>query len=270
MPPGEGTSAMPDAYLFDLDGTLYTDAGPVPGAVEVLASLRGTTPFRCVTNTSSRSRAAVLERLHGYGFDLTVDEVITAVVAGASAARVRGVRRLAPFVAEAALPDLAEFELGGGTSGRPAHERPDAVLIGDVGERWSYALMQEAFRNVLDGAALIALSRDRYWMRRDGLALDAGPFVVGLEYATGVTATIAGKPSPDFFHGAVRSLGIDPSARPADVIVIGDDIWTDVQGAQRAGYRGWLVQTGKYRAGAVAESGVTPDRTLTSVAELLG
>jgi len=261
---------MPDAYLFDLDGTLYTEAGPVPGAVEVLASLRGTTPFRCVTNTSSRSRAAILERLAGYGFNLSEDEVITAVVAGASAARVRGVRRLAPFVAEAALPDLAEFELGGGTSGRPAHERPDAVLIGDVGERWSYALMQEAFRYVLDGAALIALSRDRYWMRRDGLALDAGPFVVGLEYATGVTATIAGKPSPEFFHGAVRSIRGDEDSAVADIVVIGDDIWTDVQGAQQAGYRGWLVKTGKYRADTVAKSGVAPDRILASVAELLG
>lgn len=261
---------MPDAYLFDLDGTLYTEAGPVPGAVEVLAALRGSTPFRCVTNTSSRSRAAILERLDGYGFALSAEEVITAVVAGASAARARGVRRLAPFVAEAALPDLVEFELGGGTSGQPATEGPDAVLIGDLGERWTYALMQEAFRYILDGAALIALSRDRYWMRRDGLALDAGPFVVGLEYATGVTATIAGKPSPEFFHSAVRSIRGDEDTAVADIVVIGDDIWTDIQGAQQAGYRGWLVKTGKYRSDTVAKSGVTPDRTLASVAELLG
>jgi HAD superfamily hydrolase (TIGR01458 family) len=130
--------------------------------------------------------------------------------------------------------------------------------------------MQETFRHLMDGAHFIALSRDRYWMRGDGLALDAGPFVVGLEYATGVTATIAGKPSPAFFHGAVRSLGVDPEGPAADVVMIGDDIWTDIQGAQQAGYRGWLVQTGKYRADKVAESGVMPDRTLSSVADLLG
>lgn len=261
---------MPSAFLFDLDGTLYTEAGPVPGAVEVLASIRATTPFRCVTNTSSRSRAAILERLHGYGFDLGADDVFTAVLAGAGAARSQGATRLAPFVAEAALPDLHEFDLGGGTSGRAARAGPDAVLIGDLGDRWTYALMQEAFRYLMDGARLIALSRDRYWMRRDGLALDAGAFVVGLEYATGVTATIAGKPSPDFFHGAVGSLGLRPDTSADDVAMIGDDIWTDIQGAQRAGYQGWLVQTGKYRADKVAESGVVPERTLTSVAELLG
>ncbi|NNG17512.1 MAG: TIGR01458 family HAD-type hydrolase [Gemmatimonadales bacterium] len=257
---------MPSAFLLDLDGTLYTEGGPIPGAVEVLASMRGSTPFRCVTNTSSRSRAAILERLHRYGFDIGADDVFTAVLAGAGAARSQGATRLAPFVAEAALPDLQEFELGGGTSGRPLSTSPDAVLIGDLGDRWTYALMQEAFRYLMDGALFIALSRDRYWMRRDGLALDAGPFVVGLEYATGATATIAGKPSPEFFHGAVRSLGVGPEA---DVVMIGDDIWTDIQGAQRAGYQGWLVQTGKYRADKVAESGVVPERTLPSVAELL-
>lgn len=262
---------MPSAYLFDLDGTLYTDAGPVPGAVEVLASLPGKIPFCCVTNTSSRSRGSLVERLSGYGFELEAWQIFTAVVAGAEVARSQGARRLAPFVAEAALPDLEGFELVGGTTGQmgTSGPAPDAVLIGDLGSRWDYALMQEAFRYLMDGADLIALSRDRYWMRSDGLALDAGAFVVGLEYATGRTATIAGKPSPEFFHAAARSLAI-PSAPGGgrDVAVVGDDIYTDVGGAQQAGYQGWIVQTGKYRQALVDESGIVPDRVLTSVAEL--
>ncbi len=255
------------AFLFDLDGTLYTDRGPVPGAVDLLRSLkRSKVPYRYVTNTTSRPRAAVVERLRGYGFDAEAQEIVTAVMAGAKIARGRGCRVLAPFVAPATLPDLGEFELVGGTSGRPPSSPPECVLIGDLGERWEYALMQEAFRYVMAGAGLIALSRDRYWMRGDGLALDAGPFVVGLEFATGRDAVVAGKPSREFFGAAGESLGpAAPNLGP--VIMVGDDIWSDIHGAQQAGYRGWLVQTGKYREEALKESGVTPDRVIRSVAD---
>lgn len=50
--------------------------------------------------------------------------------------------------------------------------------------------------------------------------------------------------------------------------MVGDDLWGDVQGAQAAGYRGWLVKTGKFRAEALAESSIVPDRVLGSVAEV--
>src|SRR5438309_1529493 len=78
----------------------------------------------------------------------------------------------------------------------------------------------------------------------DRLALDAGPLVAALEYATGATAVIAGKPSPGFFAAAVRSLGAGDGER---IAMVGDDLWSDVEGAQRAGLQGWLVRTGKFR-----------------------
>ncbi|HXE58801.1 MAG TPA: HAD-IIA family hydrolase [Gemmatimonadales bacterium] len=260
---------MSSAYLFDLDGTLYTAAGPVPGAVERLRELRRRRiPHRYVTNTTSRPRAAIVERLRGYGFDASADEVFTAVMAGAQIARTLGCRTVAPFLPPATLVDLGEFELQGGMAGPPARRdaTPDAVIVGDLGDRWDFALMQEAFRYLMGGAALIALSRDRYWLRGDGLALDAGPFVVGLEYAAGKEAIVAGKPSRDFFVAAVASLG--SGVDPADVVVVGDDVWSDVRGAQDAGCQGWLVRTGKFSERAVIESGIRPDRILESVAQL--
>ena len=142
--------------------------------------------------------------------------------------------------------------------------RPDAVLIGDLGELWSYALMQEAFDYLLQGAALVALSRDRYYGREGGLALDAGPFVAGLEYAAGCEATLVGKPSAAFFHAAATEL----AAEPAGIVMIGDDLWSDIRGAQQAGLAGWLVRTGKYRADALKESGIIPDRIMDSVADV--
>jgi HAD superfamily hydrolase (TIGR01458 family) len=261
---------MPSAYLFDLDGTLYTDAGPTPGAAERLQRLRDArVPFRFITNTSRRSRSALIERLRGYGFHVPAEQVMTAVLAAADLVRTRGFRVVTPFVAPQALADLGEFELVGGTSGvAVAGRKPEAVIVGDLGEGWTYALLQEAFRAMMAGAELVALSRDRYWLRGDGLALDAGPFVAALEYGTGAGARVAGKPSPEFFDAAVRSLGLPAGVPRSEVAVVGDDLWADVRGAQESGLQGWLVRTGKYREETLARSGVVPDRILDSVAAL--
>jgi HAD superfamily hydrolase (TIGR01458 family) len=263
MPPSD-----PSAYLIDLDGTLYAEGAAIPGAVEAIGRLRADgVPFRLVTNTTSRSRAILCARLTEYGFHVEARELFTATIAGAELARERGYRTVAPFTPEPAHVDLADLELAGGCTGRTPSPgwRPDAVLIGDLGNRWTYQLMQEAFEYLMAGAELIAFSRDRYWLNGGRLALDAGPFVAALEYATGRPAVVAGKPSRHFFEGAVRSLGGVP--RNA-VAMVGDDLWSDVQGAQQAGLRGWLVQTGKFRSDVLARGEIVPDRVLASVALL--
>ena len=222
-------------------------------------------PHRLVTNTTSRSRAMLVRRLRQYQFEVSDEELFTATLAGVELARAAGHVRVAPFVPEPALDDMQGLELAGGTSNRPAASPPDAVLVGDLGERWTYALMQEAFEYLMDGAALIALSRDRYWLREDRLALDAGPFVAGLEFAGGKPAVIAGKPSAAFYQTALKSLGL---AASRSAVMVGDDLWSDVDGAQRAGLQGWLVRTGKFRDWVLRDSGIQPDRILDSVALL--
>ena len=259
----------PAAYLIDLDGTLYAEGAAIPGAVDTLARLRALrVPYRLVTNTTSRSRAMLVERLRGYGFAADPADVFTAPMAGAELVRSVGYRTAAPFCPEAALEDLDGLELAAGTSGRvpSAGWRADIVIVGDLGGRWSHALMQEAFEHVMAGAALVALSRDRYWLKDGRLTLDAGPFVAGLEYATGRTAEIAGKPSARFFAAALAALG-GPAA--GTVAMVGDDLWSDVAGAQAAGLQGWLVRTGKFRPESLSTGEVRPDRVLESVAQVL-
>src|SRR5690606_19090550 len=117
------------------------------------------------------------------------------------------------------------------------------VVIGDLGEGWSFSRLNAAFRQVLGGATLLALQKNRYWRTGDGLSLDAGPFVAALEYATGVEAVVVGKPSEDFFRLAAASMALPPDR----ITVIGDDLESDVGGAQAAGMRGILVRTGKFR-----------------------
>jgi len=249
------------AFLLDLDGTLYGETGAIPGTVEALAALRRRgVPFRCVTNTTRRSRRLLAERLAEYGFDVRPDEIITAVMAAVTLLRGRGVKRVAPYVAEATLEDLADFDLASGS--------PETVLVGDLGDEWNFSTMNSAFRHLMDGAELVALQCDRYWQKGEALALDAGPFVAALEYAAGKTATVAGKPSASFFRAAVESLRSDGVASAEGVVMVGDDLWGDIEGAHGAGLQAWLVRTGKYRADVHTASGIVPDRVIGSVAEL--
>ncbi len=258
-------ATRPTAYLLDLDGTLYAGNAAIPGAPDAVERLRRAgIPFRLVTNTTSRSRDMLVGRMRAYGFSVEAEEIFTATLAGRALAQEAGHTVVAPFLPRPALADLAGLELSGGCAERRG-ARPSAVMLGDLADAWTYALLQEAFEYVMDGAAIIALSRDRYWRRERKLALDAGPFVAALEYATGTVARVAGKPSPAFYAAALASLGL---AGGAGVAMVGDDLWSDVQGAQSAGIQGWLVRTGKFREDTLREAGVTPDRILPSAAEL--
>src|SRR5690349_13428576 len=116
------------AYLFDLDGTLYTGDSAIPGAPEALAALRRRgIPFRIATNTTRRSRAMLVERLRRYGFDVRPEEIFTATVAGVEVARAAGYRVVAPFVPPPALEDFTGLTL---SRDRPA----DAIIVGDLAE----------------------------------------------------------------------------------------------------------------------------------------
>ncbi|MDH3496875.1 MAG: TIGR01458 family HAD-type hydrolase [Gemmatimonadota bacterium] len=242
--------------LLDLDGTLYEDDTPIPGAAEVVARLRRAgLPVRFATNTTRMSRRALGDRLAALGIPAAAEEIISAPVAAATWLRAAGVRRIALCVPDVTFEDFAEFE-------RTA-ERPEAVIVGDLGSAWTFERLNRAFRWLLDGAALVAVQKNRYWKTADGLTLDAGAFVAALEFAAGVTATLTGKPSPTFFTAAAASMGL----APADVMMVGDDAVSDVAGARGAGCVGVLVRTGKCRA-ADEVGDPAPDFVLDSVADL--
>jgi HAD superfamily hydrolase (TIGR01458 family) len=137
-------------------------------------------------------------------------------------------------------------------------------VVGDAGDNFSYEAMTRAFRLIREGAGIIALEKDRYWMGSDGLMLSAGPFVDALEYATGKTAVVMGKPSAGYFHMALASMGVGPG----DAVMIGDDVASDTGGAMKAGMQGILVKTGKYDEDSVRSAAVKPDLVIDSIAAI--
>jgi ribonucleotide monophosphatase NagD (HAD superfamily) len=149
---------------------------------------------------------------------------------------------------------------GGGDGGRDDL----ADLARDAGTVFTYDLLDRTFRQVLAGAAFVAMHRNLTWKVSDGLALDSGAFVLGIEAASGVSPVVIGKPSAAFFAAATTELGT-PTDR---TVMVGDDLEADVRGAQTAGLRGVLVRTGKFRPSDLERPGPTPDAVIGSVAEL--
>ena len=248
--------------LLDLDGVVYVGDEPVPGAAEVVEWLeREGIPYRYLTNTTSRPRRAIVDKLTGMGIAATEDRILTPAVAAAAWLRRHEVEHPALFVPDVTATEFAGLDpLPGG-----AEDGAGAVVVGDLGEGWDFATLNRAFRLLTSGAepTLIALGLTRYWRADDGLRLDAGPFVRALEYAAGRSAIVLGKPDPAFYATAVDDLDLEPG----QVVMVGDDIRTDVEGAQRAGLSGVLVRTGKFSPSDLAGD-VSPDAVIDSIADL--
>jgi HAD superfamily hydrolase (TIGR01458 family) len=252
-----GPLAGVEALLLDLSGVIYVQDEAVEGAPEALASLRGAgIPIRLVTNTTMRPRRAILERLERLGIEADPAELLTPATLARRRCEERGYESVGLVVLDELREDLKGLEESG--SG------VDAIVVGDLGERWDYAVLNTAFRRLMDGGELIALQKNRYWETTEGLSLDAGPFVAALEYAAGAEAIVVGKPAPAFFELALSDMGVGADR----AAMVGDDVEADVGGALDAGVRGVLVRTGKYREGQVRESGVEPTVTVDSIADV--
>jgi HAD superfamily hydrolase (TIGR01458 family) len=251
------------AVLIDIDGVLTVSWQPLPGAVEALREIReaGST-VALVTNTTSRTRASIAATLQDAGFQVAAQDILTApaVTAAYLAEHWPGAR--------CALLNSGDIraDLGDVTLVDPADSDSDVdvVVVGGAGPEFDYAALDGAFRHLQRGARLVAMHRNLYWRTEDGLRLDSGAFLLGLERAARVEAEVTGKPSPAFFEAALGHVGV----AAGEAVMIGDDIESDVLAAQRAGITGVLVKTGKYLPETHEAASGTPDHVLDSFADL--
>jgi HAD superfamily hydrolase (TIGR01458 family) len=246
--------------LIDIDGVLTVSWQPLPGAVQAIAALRdGGLPFALLTNTTSRSRSWIAGALRSAGFPVGEADIYTAPVLTAAylAEHHPGARCLLLNSGDIAA-DLSGVTLATGD------QKADVVVVGGAGPEFSYAALNHAFRQLMDGAALVAMHRNLYWRTEHGLQLDGGAFLRGLEEAAGKQAMVIGKPAAAFFATALAALG----AAAGTTIMIGDDLDNDVLAAQRHGMTGVLVRTGKYRHEALERAAAQPDHVLDSIAGL--
>jgi len=241
------------ALLLDLDGVIVSAGKAVPGSVDAITELerRGTT-YRIVTNTSLVSRMSLSQFAAKLGNEIPPERFQSALSASADYAA--HVFPGQPLYVLASKDARTEFDgqhlLSNEEAARPG-ARAAAVIVGDSAEELSYPNLNVAFRLIRDGARLIGMHRNAWWLTPDGPTLDSGAYVTGLEFAAGVRAQIIGKPAPAFFSLAVAALRREASTRGSrlrrtDIAMVGDDLRTDVLAGQRAGLCGVLVLTGKH------------------------
>jgi HAD superfamily hydrolase (TIGR01458 family) len=226
---------MIEALLLDLSGVLYDGTTVIPGAPEAVERVQQSSlEVRFITNTSQKTRAGLLAHLSRLGFAVEESQLFTAVDAARQWLLQRQLRPLA-LVHEDIAGEFADFD----------RQDPNAVFIADAVDGLNYRNLNRAFQLCMAGAPLLGVGYNRYYKSGDQLLMDVGGFIRAVEFAAGVEATIVGKPSGEFFRQVLAST----SAVPERILMVGDDVYGDVEGALRAGFQACLVRTGKYREG---------------------
>jgi HAD superfamily hydrolase (TIGR01458 family) len=242
---------------LDVDGNLTDGVGgpTLPGAAAAVRLLRASMPVRLVSNTTSRSHASLARFLQGAGLLDDPESLWTPASAARRVLPRRGHDSGLLFVDDAARVDFEWFR-----------EDPNgpAVVLGTEAHHLKLADFQPAFRRLLDGAALYALQRNRYFKRDGALVTDIGPLAAYLTYASGRNAETLGKPSPLLYDAIATEAG---SSRE-EMVMVGDDAEFDVAASVALGMQGILVRTGKYRTGDEERFSPPPTAVLSSVSEL--
>lgn len=245
--------------LIDLDGVVYQGPQAIPGAVETLSWLASERiPHVFVTNTTSRPVASIADKLSRLGITVSSDRIVTPPIAACEWLTQNRIQEAALVVAE---PTRADF-----TGVRAVNvERSHAIVLGDLGNAWTGEGLNRIFRRLMaePRPVFLVLGTTRYWLAEDGLRLDVGAFAKALEHASGVPPMVFGKPSEAFFRSALDKLKCSAD----ETLMIGDDIESDIHGAQAVGIAGALVKTGKFHLRDL-EAEPPPDIVLESIAEL--
>jgi HAD superfamily hydrolase (TIGR01450 family) len=257
---------MAEGLLLDIDGVIVTSWKALPGAVEALEEIAATgLPRMFLTNTTSKSRGEIAQALTDVGFKVDDKEIVTAAVLTAEYLRTNHAGKRVVVLNEGAVnEDMDGVDL--------VDDDPEVVVFGGAGPSFTHELLSKALGWMIEGVPTISMHRSLTWSTSSGPKIDTGVYLEGLQKATGKKIRAIGKPSPLGFRSAVEMLGVGD---PGGVVMVGDDMYSDVLGAQKTAITGVLVRTGKFLpeqldALVKDEFGQVPDHVIDSIADLPG
>ncbi len=243
--------------LIDLEGVLYSDHNLIPGSIEVIKELKkNNLNLRFLTNTTTAPRKLIFNKLYDFGFDIKEEEIFTPIIATKNYLRDNRVKRIALITNIEIIEEFNDYEI--------TQKNPEAVIMGDIYKNFKWDILDRIFKLVyLQNAALIALHQNKYSMRDGEVALDLGPFVKAIEYSSGKKSILMGKPEKNFFDLAVKDLNINNE----NILMIGDDISSDIEGSINANLKAIQVKTGKFQEKDLKYL-TQPNYRLNSITEL--
>jgi len=238
--------------LCDITGVLAEsssegDGVVVPGSVDAINRLaEAGIKVKFVTNESARTRASLHAKLTRLGYTINMEDILTPALAMVVLIKNHQLRPHL-LVNKNVMEDFSGVET----------ENPNCVVLGDAVEEFNYANLNKAFQVLLKSSSmqLFSLGKGKFYKEDSGLNLDVGPFTAALEFASDKKAVVCGKPDKTFFQAGLSALGLGAE----QVVMVGDDIVSDVGGAQAAGIRGVQVRTGKFRPSDENHHLVKPD-----------
>lgn len=238
---------------MDITGVLIessssSDGYAIDGSINAVQKLKDLNiPVRFVTNESTKTRKDLVDKLHRLGYSMDVEHVFTPVMALNSIIEKHD---LNPYFL--IHPDISNdvkcLEKRKNTAGDSVNY--NCVVIGDAEHEFNHESLNKAFRILMKNkeTRLISLGKGKYYQSDGKLTLDVGAYTAALEYASSKTSEIAGKPESSFFLTAIEDMNLTLENNDDGIIVmVGDDVVSDVGGSQRAGLSGVLVRTGKFR-----------------------
>jgi len=242
--------------LIDFDGVIRLGNKPSPDATEFFDFIKKENiPAFVISNSTLKTSEEIKEFFtsHNIQFDLltlTAAEITLKYVTD-------NYKRVKVYCTEQIKKLFNEFIV---------EKNPEAVVVGDLEDKWSYNILNEIFREVYAGADFITMQKNKFW-KPDGktLCLDSGSFVSAIEYATSKEALLIGKPSTIYFQTALKML----NAKNSSFLMLGDDIETDIFGAQKAGGKGIPIYTGKTIYPLDKNSDVKPDYEVKNLKETM-
>ena len=251
-----------DGFLFDLDGVVWLGEDPIPGAPEAVASLIAAgKEVAFLTNNPRAGAGDYASRLRREGIEVDAGRIVTAggvtagLVAGSPAAQ-RGAFVIGTESFKREIEDCGTKLL----DGEPGAEAGVVVVSGHDG--FDYRELRIATRALLDGAELFATNRDPTMPMPTGLWPGTGSILAAVETASGLSATVGGKPARAMFERA-RSLIVG-----SRVVMVGDRLDSDIEGADQAGLETILVLSGSTTRAEAERARVSPGQILDSVADL--
>jgi HAD superfamily hydrolase (TIGR01450 family) len=247
-----------EGVLLDIDGVLVTSWHPIDGAAAAVREVRER-GLACayLTNTTSRTCDEIADALRSAGIEADSGEIVTA--ARLTAEYVRSTypgARAWVLNSGDIMADLSGIELD--------DEDPEVVILGGAGPEFTHDALSRVVELMLDGVPVVAMHRATTWATHDGLRIDTGTYLPGMEEVAGTNVVSVGKPSLAAFLTATDLMGTEPGV----TVMVGDDLTNDVLAAQRVGLTGVLVRTGKFRQSVLDLAPQRPDHVVDSVAQL--